>query len=78
MPRLVAKILLAVQDVVDALNKQTTVHYLNLDGNTLGVEAAKAIGEGLKRHPEFRKALWKNLFVVQHHQVLLEVEVIGG
>ncbi|EDV54654.1 ran GTPase-activating protein [Drosophila erecta] len=51
-----------VQDVVDALNKQTTVHYLNLDGNTLGVEAAKAIGEGLKRHPEFRKALWKNLF----------------
>ncbi|KAI8042942.1 ran GTPase-activating protein [Drosophila gunungcola] len=51
-----------VQDVVDALNKQTTVHYLNLDGNTLGVEAAKAIGEALKRHPEFRKALWKNLF----------------
>ncbi|XP_037708112.1 ran GTPase-activating protein isoform X1 [Drosophila subpulchrella] len=51
-----------VQDVVDALNKQTTVHYLNLDGNTLGVEAAQAIGEGLKRHPEFRKALWKNLF----------------
>nr|AKC00915.1 Ran GTPase activating protein [Drosophila melanogaster] len=51
-----------VQDVVDALNKQTTVHYLNLDGNTLGVEAAKAIGEGLKRHPEFRKALWKNMF----------------
>ncbi|XP_033170216.1 ran GTPase-activating protein [Drosophila mauritiana] len=51
-----------VQEVVDALNKQTTVHYLNLDGNTLGVEAAKAIGEGLKRHPEFRKALWKNLF----------------
>lgn len=51
-----------VQDVVDALNKQTTVHYLNLDGNTLGVEAAEAIGEALKKHPEFRKALWKNLF----------------
>ncbi|XP_017050524.2 ran GTPase-activating protein [Drosophila ficusphila] len=51
-----------VKDVVDALNKQTTVHYLNLDGNTLGVEAAQAIGEALKRHPEFRKALWKNLF----------------
>ncbi|XP_017033781.1 ran GTPase-activating protein [Drosophila kikkawai] len=50
------------QEVVDALNNQSTVHYLNLDGNTLGVEAAQAIGEALKRHPEFRKALWKNLF----------------
>lgn len=38
------------------------MHYLNLDGNTLGVEAAEAIGEALKKHPEFRKALWKNLF----------------
>ncbi|KAH8244799.1 hypothetical protein KR032_000474 [Drosophila birchii] len=52
----------AVQEVVDALNKQKTVHYLNLDGNTLGVDAAQAIGEALKGHPEFRKALWKNLF----------------
>ncbi|ALC39503.1 RanGap [Drosophila busckii] len=50
------------KDVVDALNRESTVHYLNLDGNTLGVDAAKAIGEALKRHPEFRKALWKNLF----------------
>ncbi|EDW03187.1 ran GTPase-activating protein [Drosophila grimshawi] len=51
-----------VKAVVDALNGATTVHALNLDGNTLGVEAAQAIGEALKRHPEFRKALWKNLF----------------
>ncbi|XP_022224953.1 ran GTPase-activating protein [Drosophila obscura] len=51
-----------VQEVVDALNNQATVNFLNLDGNTLGVEAARAIGEALKRHPEFRKALWKNLF----------------
>ncbi|KAH8413027.1 hypothetical protein KR009_007450 [Drosophila setifemur] len=50
------------KDVVDALNNQQTVHSLNLDGNTLGVDAAKAIGEALKKHPEFRKALWKNLF----------------
>ncbi|EDW27296.1 GL21210 [Drosophila persimilis] len=51
-----------VQDVVDALNNQAKVHFLILDGNTLGVEAAIAIGEALKRHPEFRKALWKNMF----------------
>ncbi|XP_051858799.1 ran GTPase-activating protein isoform X4 [Drosophila albomicans] len=51
-----------VKAVVDELNSKTPVHFLNLDGNTLGVEAAEAIGEALKRHPEFRKALWKNLF----------------
>lgn len=53
---------LAVKDVVDGLNNTSTVHFLNLDGNTLGVNAAEAIGEALKKHPEFRKALWKNLF----------------
>lgn len=52
----------AVKEVVDGLNKMPTVHYLNLDGNTLGVKAAEAIGEALKKHPEFRKAMWKNLF----------------
>lgn len=47
---------------MDGLNNTSTVHFLNLDGNTLGVNAAEAIGEALKKHPEFRKALWKNLF----------------
>ncbi|KAM8715158.1 hypothetical protein ACLKA7_002239 [Drosophila subpalustris] len=51
-----------VKAVVDELNSKSPVHFLNLDGNTLGVDAAKAIGDALKRHPEFRKALWKNLF----------------
>ncbi|KAH8378378.1 hypothetical protein KR093_011069 [Drosophila rubida] len=51
-----------VKDVVNELNSKSTVHFLNLDGNTLGVEAAEAIGQALKSHPEFRKALWKNLF----------------
>lgn len=53
---------LTVKAVVEALNSQSIVHYLNLDGNTLGVEAAQAISEALRKHPEFRKALWKNLF----------------
>ncbi|XP_017845704.1 ran GTPase-activating protein isoform X2 [Drosophila busckii] len=51
-----------VKDVLDALNRESRVHYLNLEGNTLGVEGAKAIGEALKRHPELRKAFWQNLF----------------
>lgn len=36
--------------------------FLNLEGNSLGVDAAKAIGEALKAHPEFTDALWKDLF----------------
>ncbi|KRF98896.1 uncharacterized protein Dwil_GK27725 [Drosophila willistoni] len=51
-----------VQNVVDALKTQKVVNYLELEGNTLGVEAAKAIGEALESHPELQKALWKNLF----------------
>ncbi|XP_075150152.1 ran GTPase activating protein [Haematobia irritans] len=51
-----------VKDVVAALENQKTVHYLKLDGNTLGIPAAAAIGKALEKHPEFRKALWKNMF----------------
>ncbi|XP_065357728.1 ran GTPase-activating protein [Calliphora vicina] len=51
-----------VEDVVRALDTQKVVHYLKLDGNTLGVDAAAAIGKALEKHPEFRKALWKNMF----------------
>lgn len=36
--------------------------FLDLEGNTLGCEAAKHIGEALKRHPEFKRALWKDMF----------------
>lgn len=51
-----------VEDVVKALDTQKVVHYLKLEGNTLGVDAAAAIGKALEKHPEFRKALWKNMF----------------
>lgn len=36
--------------------------YLNLEGNTLGVEAAEVIAKAIEGHPEFKKALWKDLF----------------
>lgn len=68
-----------VKAVVEALNKQSTVHYLNLDGNTLGVEAAKAIGQALHKHPEFRKALWKNLFTRRlKDEIPLALEHLGA
>lgn len=33
-----------------------------MEGNTLGVDAARGIGNALKNHPEFQKALFKDLF----------------
>ncbi len=36
--------------------------YLELEGNTLGVEAAKEIGKCLESRPELEIALWKDLF----------------
>lgn len=33
-----------------------------MEGNTLGCNAAKHIGEALKKHPEFKKAQWKDMF----------------
>ena len=33
-----------------------------LEGNTLGVEAAKAIAKALESQPSFQRALWKDAF----------------
>lgn len=33
-----------------------------MEGNSLGVDAACGIGEALKKHPEFKQALFKDLF----------------
>lgn len=38
------------------------MQFLNLEGNTLGVEAAQGIAKALEKHPELREALWKDLF----------------
>jgi len=35
---------------------------LILENNTLGPQAAKVIGEALAKHPEFKNAIWKDLF----------------
>lgn len=51
-----------VKSLIEAIDNCKDLIYLNLDGNTLGVEAAKCIGTALTKHPEFKKALWKNLF----------------
>ncbi|XP_069705118.1 ran GTPase-activating protein 1 [Periplaneta americana] len=50
------------RDVIKAVNACQNLHYLNLEGNTLGVDAAKAIGKALEAHSELKRALWKDLF----------------
>ena len=50
------------QPVVDAILAASDLRCLALDGNTLGVEAARVIGDALAAHPEFERAHWKDLF----------------
>lgn len=48
--------------MVEAINKCNSLEYLNLEGNTLGVEASKLIANALEKHPELKQALWKDMF----------------
>lgn len=57
-----AFILFAVKELTDAIDKCPKLEYLNLAGNTLGVEAAQEVGKALQKHPEFKRALWKDSF----------------
>ncbi|XP_050077371.1 ran GTPase-activating protein [Anopheles maculipalpis] len=50
------------KELIDAINACKDMRFLNLEGNTLGVEAAKGIGRALEKHPELKQALWKDLF----------------
>lgn len=50
------------QVVVDKINECPNMEYLNLEGNTLGVEAAAAIAKALETQPNMKKALWKDMF----------------
>lgn len=51
-----------MKDLIQAMNDCKQLCFLDLEGNTLGCEAAKHIGEALKKHPEFKRALWKDMF----------------
>ena len=53
---------ITVQNVITQIDKCDRLNYLNLEGNTLGVPAARAIGIALEKHPEFQKAQWRDLF----------------
>jgi hypothetical protein len=50
------------RDILKAINACENLHFLNLEGNTLGVDAAKGIAKTLESHSEFKRALWKDMF----------------
>lgn len=52
----------SAKTIVEQINKCTNLQFLNLEGNTLGVEASKEIAKALEKHPEFKRALWKDMF----------------
>ncbi|KAF5292137.1 hypothetical protein FQA39_LY14092 [Lamprigera yunnana] len=48
--------------IVDAISECADLECLNLEGNTLGVDAARAIAKALEMRPKLKRALWKDLF----------------
>ncbi|XP_014474387.1 PREDICTED: ran GTPase-activating protein 1 [Dinoponera quadriceps] len=49
--------------VVEAINTCPCLEYLDLEGNTLGTQAAEAIAESLKeKAAPLKRALWKDMF----------------
>ncbi|KAG7164319.1 Ran GTPase-activating protein 1-like [Homarus americanus] len=51
-----------VKEAAEAIRNCKDLRCLKLEANTLGVEAAKVMGDALAVHPEFERAHWKDLF----------------
>jgi Ran GTPase-activating protein 1 len=54
--------LFIARDIIRAINFCENLHFLSLEGNTLGVDAAKGIAKALESHSELKRALWKDMF----------------
>ncbi|CAG9828161.1 unnamed protein product [Diabrotica balteata] len=50
------------KQVTKEIDGCSNLQFLNMEGNTLGVDASKEIAKSLEKHPEFRRALWKDMF----------------
>ncbi|XP_046390272.1 ran GTPase-activating protein 1 isoform X2 [Ischnura elegans] len=50
------------EEVANAITSCQNMEKLNLEGNTVGVEAARVIGNALSSKPEFKIAEWNNMF----------------
>ncbi|KAH3830310.1 ran GTPase-activating protein 1-like [Dreissena polymorpha] len=50
------------KEIVDGINGCAVMTALRMEGNTMGVNAAEEIAGALKKHPEFQRALWSDMF----------------
>ena len=50
------------KEVCDKISSHGAINTLTFSGNTIGIEAAGAIGRALETHPELRRAHWKDMF----------------
>ena len=50
------------REVCEKISSQGAINTLTFSGNTIGIEAAGAIGRALETHPELRRAHWKDMF----------------
>ncbi|XP_072393302.1 ran GTPase-activating protein 1-like [Diabrotica undecimpunctata] len=50
------------KQVTKEIDGCSNLQFLNMEGNTLGVDASKEIAKSLEKHPEFKRALWKDMF----------------
>ena len=48
--------------VAEKILETKSMKALRMNGNTIGIEAAEVIGKALAKHPEFERALWKDMF----------------
>nr|XP_018904986.1 PREDICTED: ran GTPase-activating protein 1 [Bemisia tabaci] len=67
------------KEVVDAIEQCEDLSFFNMEGNTLGVDAAKAIAKALEKHKEFKRALWKDMFTGRmKSEIPLALKHLGG
>ena len=50
------------REVAEKIANHGDMHILTFSANTIGIEAAGEIGKALEKHPEFRRAHWKDMF----------------
>ncbi|XP_055637482.1 ran GTPase-activating protein [Toxorhynchites rutilus septentrionalis] len=67
------------KELIDAIEACASLQFLDLEGNTLGVEAAVGIAKALEKHPELKEALWKDLFTGRMKtEIPLALKALGG
>ncbi|XP_077864731.1 ran GTPase-activating protein 1-like [Saccoglossus kowalevskii] len=66
-------------EIVKTINESKDVQSLRLGGNTVGVEAAKAIAKALENKAEFERARWSDMFTGRlRSEIPVALESLGA